>query len=137
MKYMIYPKAIGARNVINEEKVDAKASNFYQYTRVTIVNDPKFGKDVRTLFRGEKICDLLRPAKEGDEIGFEDDDHELLLDVAENPTGGFKQPLIGIEVLPYIRAIKDVTSKPRKKKGKGKDAKSTPKAKRKPKKKAA
>lgn len=120
MKYILVPPDIEPTNVMTEQKLDnGESTTFYQYVRLTLVNDPKFGVNVKTLFRGEKLCDLFRDASVGDEVAVEDDDYELMLDVAENPTpdpqtkAGFKVPLLGIEILPFIRAVQDATKKPR------------------------
>ena len=99
------PKTIQIRNLVNKDDKGIDIS-FSSYV-LQMLHDKKFGGSIAALRSASQLQVIFEDITEGTTILVHPNDYTLLKDVAQDPSGGFQNPGVAMQLLPYIDAIVD------------------------------
>lgn len=124
-RFIVMPASIALVDLATDEplmvgnppaKPHAWVMTFREFVCGTLFKNPQFGKSAETVIIGAAIrAALVAAEKDGSHVAEIDDaDYALLRAVAEVPELGYR-PDVGVQLVPFIRAILDApTTDPRK-----------------------
>ena len=93
--------------------IDDEPWTFWTYIRRQIVSDPdRFGEGYDGLVAVMQIKDAFEDADTGDEIPIEDATWKKMCEAIDKPKNKWNMPLSGVDLLPYMDAIKKAETKP-------------------------
>jgi hypothetical protein len=99
------PNDIHLRNLINKD--DKGFTQSFGDFGKQLLHDKKFGESVANLRSAHTLLNLFESCTAGSEMIVHPNDFTLLKGVVEAPSGGFQNPGIAMQILPFIDAILD------------------------------
>jgi len=105
-KTITIPPSVTLKNVQVGDQVKDVDFDFPTY----LINNPlasnAFGGSLDELEKCQQLIDVLKTAKPGDDLQLDDDVWAKINQLCNHPTQPY-EPKIGLQLLPFLRAIRD------------------------------